>query len=99
MRQTRDLQTIKLLGLQAGRSISDKDAFVNAYNDATEKNYGYLLLSFHSRDKRALMLRTNIFSDERPPNIIYDLPSEKKAYKDMLTQAECDGVSEKVYKQ
>ncbi len=85
MRQTRDLQQIRLLGRQAAQSPGDQAAVMDAYKDATsQRNYSYLLISFHPRDTRALMLRTNIFANESPSNIIYALPSEKKEYKRLM---------------
>lgn len=38
--------------------------FLDAYNKATEKNYGYLLLDLHASSTPQLRLRTNIFPDE-----------------------------------
>ncbi|CAD5207946.1 unnamed protein product [Bursaphelenchus xylophilus] len=41
-----------------------KRGFVEAYNDATEKPYSYLLIDLHPRTKDTLRLRANIFHGE-----------------------------------
>ena len=40
---------------------------VQAYNKATSKSYGYLLIDLHQRTPLVLMLRTHIFPDEPKP--------------------------------
>ncbi len=79
MRQTRDYQQIKTLAGQLTQSVAGKNAFLRAYDDATDSTqYGYLFLSFHPRDDPALKLRTNIFPGEGKYGRIYTLPGSKK---------------------
>ena len=47
----------------------NSDYLLEAYNDATSKPYGYLLLDCHQLTKENLRLRTNILPEER--HIIY----------------------------
>lgn len=42
-----------------------------AYEDACEKAYGYLLLDLRQTTPEHLRFRTNIFQDDNPNNIIY----------------------------
>lgn len=49
-----------------------KTAYVNeAFEDATKKPYGYLLLDLTQTMPDELRYRTNIFPDDEPSNVIY----------------------------
>ena len=56
----RDRSQIKFLAAQIGRA----NALVEAYNDATAKPHGYLLLDFSQSTDERFRMRTNIFPDE-----------------------------------
>ena len=73
LRQIRDLHQIKILaGQMTGGNAKRRDGILAAYKDATEqRNYGYLLISLHPRNPPELLLRSNIFPDEDPFNIVY----------------------------
>jgi hypothetical protein len=45
--------------------------FMEAYGDATNKNFGYLLIDMHPSTVDFLRLRTNIYPNEEMPTIIY----------------------------
>jgi len=94
MKQYRDIQQIRLLSRQIAHGPGDSTAFMGGYKDATsQRPYSYLLISFHPRDDRALMLRTNIFDGEEPQDMIYTLPSEKHTYRTMINERK--GIKEK----
>lgn len=65
----RDKQQIQTLARQISpenpRFISD------AYTDATKKPYGYLVLDLHQLTPEEHRVRTNIFLNEYPQNIVY----------------------------
>lgn len=65
----RGKQQISVLARQISpenpRFISD------AYADATRKPYGYLVLDLHQLTPEECRVRTNIFSNEHPQNIVY----------------------------
>ncbi len=87
MRQSRDVQQIRLLSRQISHGEGDSKAFMDAYREATrQRPYSYLLVSFHPRDERALMLRTNILPSEVPAHVVYTLPSEKRTYRRMIKE-------------
>jgi hypothetical protein len=39
--------------------------FIDAYNQATKENYGYIVLDLHPASSQQLRIRTNIFPDEK----------------------------------
>lgn len=45
--------------------------FLEAYGDATNKNFGYLLIDMHPASPDSLRLRTNIYPDDGQPITIY----------------------------
>ena len=65
----RDQTQIKTLAKQI---FPDKPKYLlESYKDATSKQYGYLLIDITTSCDDNLRLRTNIFKDEHPRNIIY----------------------------
>ena len=62
LRNHRNIQQIAILGRQVG--LGKK--LVEAYRDATERPYGYLVLDVSPSSTTDLQLRTNIFPDEKP---------------------------------
>lgn len=62
------------------RQISPENSrfICEAYKDATEKPYGYLLLDLHQTTPEEYRVRTNIFHSESPHNLIYIPKSSKK---------------------
>lgn len=58
----RDVNQIKTLGRQLFPGKSDM--LLQAYLDATEKPYGYLLVDLHPRSNDKFMLRTCLFTNE-----------------------------------
>ncbi len=79
MRQQRDQQQIRRLGRQITQNNTEFNLFLESYNHATNQYpYAYLLISFHPRDDKDLLLRTNIFpSDPEPQNMVYSLTKQK----------------------
>ena len=74
LRQIRDLNQIRLLASQlAGGDLKQRDGILQAYRDSTARNYGYLLISLHPRSPPELFLRSNIFPDEDPHNVVYQI--------------------------
>lgn len=69
MKNPRDKHQINTLA----RQISPENSrfICEAYKDATEKPYGYLLLDLHQTTPENYRVRTNIFSSDIPRNIIY----------------------------
>lgn len=69
MKNPRDRQQINTLA----RQISPENSrfICEAYKDATEKPYGYLLLDLHQTTPEQYRVRTNIFSMESPRNVVY----------------------------
>lgn len=69
MKNPREKQQINTLA----RQISpDNSRFIcEAYKDATEKPYGYLVLDLHQETPEQHRVRTNIFRSNFPRNIIY----------------------------
>lgn len=69
MKNPREKQQINTLA----RQISpDNSRFIcDAYKDATEKPYGYLVLDLHQETPEQHRVRTNIFRSNLPRNIIY----------------------------
>lgn len=69
MKNPRDKQQINTLA----RQISPEDSrfICEAYKDATEKPYGYLLLDLHQTTPESYRVRTNIFFNDSPRNIVY----------------------------
>lgn len=69
MKNPRDRQQINTLA----RQISPENSrfICEAYSDATDKPYGYLLLDLHQTTPEQYRVRTNIFSTESPRNIVY----------------------------
>lgn len=55
------------------RQISPENSrfICDAYKDATEKPYGYLVLDLHQTTPEQYRVRTNIFSNDSPRNIVY----------------------------
>jgi len=92
MRQTRDFQQIKTLATQLTQSSAAKNAFINAYKDATSRPgagcYGYLFLSFHPRDDPSLLMRTSIFPNEGKYGTVYMLPGHKTSKKYLSNRQE-----------
>jgi hypothetical protein len=64
-RQVRDLAT-QLFPGQKKRAF-----FLEAYANATAKNFGYLMIDTHPASREVLRLRTNIFPDEHPPIVFF----------------------------
>ena len=62
LRNHRNIQQIGILGRQVG--LGKK--LVEAYRDATDKPYGYLVLDVSPSSSSDLQMRTNIFPDESP---------------------------------
>lgn len=69
MKNPRDKHQINTLA----RQISPENSrfICEAYKDATEKPYGYLLLDLHQTTPEQYRVRTNIFSSDSPRNIVY----------------------------
>lgn len=69
MKNPRDRQQINTLA----RQISPENSrfICEAYSDATDKPYGYLLLDLHQTTPEQYRVRTNIFLTEYPRNIVY----------------------------
>ena len=61
-RNKRDETQIDTLGKQL--FPSNKQAFIEAYNDATEYQYGYLLIDCDPTSLDVFKLKTNIFPQE-----------------------------------
>lgn len=76
MKNPREKQQINSLA----RQISPENSrfICEAYKDATEKPYGYLLLDLHQTTPEQYRVRTNIFSTESPRNIVYIPKSSSK---------------------
>lgn len=55
------------------RQISPENSrfICDAYRDATEKPYGYLLLDLHQTTPEQHRVRTNIFPNDSPRNVVY----------------------------
>ena len=49
--------------------VSQLPFFLDAYRQATEQNYGYLLIDLHPSSRSNLRLRTNIFPDDKEPSV------------------------------
>ena len=80
MRQTRDISQIRVLASQVTSNALARRGFLDAYEDAvTQRPYAYLLITFHPKAPRDLFLRTNIFPDEKPHNVVYSLPGTSTA--------------------
>ena len=45
--------------------------FMQAYKDATARNFGYLLVDMHPKTPELIRLRTHIYSDDDEPTIVY----------------------------
>ena len=60
MRSPRDHYSIRALGVQLG----EYRALLDAYNDATNTKWGYLLCDTHPNSEPAYKFRTNIFPDD-----------------------------------
>lgn len=69
MKNPRDKQQINTLA----RQISPENSrfICDAYKDATEEPYGYLLLDLHQTTPETYRVRTNIFSTDSPRNVVY----------------------------
>lgn len=69
MKNPREKQQINTLA----RQISPENSrfIADAYRDATEKPYGYLLLDLHQTTPEQYRIRTNIFSSDLPQNVVY----------------------------
>ena len=79
MRQTRDISQVRHLARQITSSETGRRAFLDAYEDAvSQRSYAYLLITFHPKAPRELLLRTNIFPDDSPHNIVYLIPGNVK---------------------
>ena len=61
-RNKRDETQIHTLGKQL--FPGNKQAFIETYEDATEKSFGYLLVDCHASSLNEFKLRTNIFPDD-----------------------------------
>ena len=68
-RNSRDGQQIRCLSRQIYPKKSEE--FINAYNDSTQKPWGYLVVDLSPTGYEQLRLRTNIFPGEDP--LIYKL--------------------------
>lgn len=69
MKNPRDRQQINTLA----RQISPENSrfICEAYKDATNEPYGYLLLDLHQTTPEEYRVRTNIFSTDSPRNMVY----------------------------
>lgn len=69
MKNPREKQQINTLA----RQISPENSrfICESYKDATENPYGYLLLDLHQTTPEQYRVRTNIFSNEFPQNVVY----------------------------
>ena len=73
LRQVRDQKQIRTLSRQISQNNTQFEWIMKAYNDATQQRYyGYLLVSCHPRDNPNIMLRTNIFPNEKPCIVYLD---------------------------
>ena len=66
LKNPRNTQQVALLGRQLGMGKKLQEA----YKDATEKPYGYLVVDLSPKSDESYRLRTNVFPDESP-TIIY----------------------------
>jgi hypothetical protein len=83
LKQSRDHKQIRTLARQMTQDQRAYYNFLQAYNDATEKQpFSYLLLSLHPRDDKRLLLRANIFPEDATSATVYlpppPLPSNPK---------------------
>ena len=62
MRNPRNTQQVALLGRQLGMGSLLKEA----YQDATNKPFGYLVIDLSPKGEEKYRLRTNVFSSEAP---------------------------------
>lgn len=69
MKNPRDRQQINTLARQM--SPENSRFICEAYKDATDEPYGYLLLDLHQTTPEEYRVRTNIFSTDSPRNIVY----------------------------
>ena len=60
MRNPRGLEQIKILGKQ----IADAKCMTEAYKDATQKHYSYLVIDLSPKSDQTYRYRTNVFKDE-----------------------------------
>lgn len=76
MKNPRDKHQINTLA----RQISpDNSRFIcDAYKDATNQPYGYLILDLHQTTPEEYRVRTNIFFDDSPQDIVYIPQTSKK---------------------
>lgn len=65
----RDKQQISVLARQI--SPENPRFITEAFTDATSRPFGYLVLDLHQLTPEEHRIRTNIFSSEYPPNIVY----------------------------
>lgn len=70
----------KLQTSAIARQISPENSrfICDAYKDATEKPYGYLLLDLHQTTPEEYRVRTNIFYNDSPRNVIYISKTNEK---------------------
>jgi hypothetical protein len=61
---------VRNLGIQLFPRKGEFRYFMEAYKNATETNFSYILIDLHSASNELLKLRTNIFPNEKP-YIIY----------------------------
>ena len=45
--------------------------FVEAYNEATSKAYGYIVIAFRQETEESLIVRTNIFPSDSQSSEVY----------------------------
>lgn len=65
----RDKQQISVLARQI--SPENPRFITEAFTDATSRPFGYLVLDLHQLTPEEYRIRTNIFSTDYPPNIVY----------------------------
>lgn len=65
----RDKQQISVLARQI--SPENPRFITDAFSDATSKPYGYLVLDLHQQTPENYRVRTNIFTNEYPRNVVY----------------------------
>lgn len=65
----KDKQQISVLARQISPEIPR--FITEAFSDATSKPYGYLVLDLHQQTPENYRVRTNIFSNEYPHNVVY----------------------------
>lgn len=76
MRQQRDQKQIRTLANQLSNSKGESKNILSAYRNATQRQFGYLLISLHPRDHPELLLRTNIFPEEATSASVFILPKK-----------------------